>query len=207
MRKNRLMFHLKKAVSNFDSRPALKCVQYNKNGNLYATDSHVAVRINNFHDGSNEFTLDISTMEIGQHSYPDVERLMKVENIKCEAEFVIPTFIKAIKPFADKSNITPTVKMTIANGLMTLESQDHGFEKGLKIEFPLEDVEGEIVISANPIYILQALEFARDADTAIPPAEKKKNGVVRVKFGSDIRPFMFTVGNYDYLLTDRKSVV
>lgn len=32
MRKNKLMMHLKKVVSNFEGRPLLQCVHYHKNG-------------------------------------------------------------------------------------------------------------------------------------------------------------------------------
>lgn len=195
------MFHLKKAVSHFEARPLLQCVQYNRNGNLYATDSHVAVRVNNFHDGQNEFNLHLPTMEIKDGQFPDMERIMQMNEIKCEIEVVIPTFMNAIKPFIDKSTLSPVVKMTIGNNLMILESGNYGYSEDLKLEFPISDTEGEIVISANPAYILQALEFCRDADTATPMAEKKKLGVVNIKFGNPIRPFMFTVGDYDYLVT------
>lgn len=205
MNKNRLFMHMKKVVSHFEARPVLQCVNYNKNGNLYATDSHVAVRVNGFHDGQNEFSFNMFSMKVTDATYPDVERLMDVPEIICEAEFAIPSFMRAIKPFTEKSRLTPSVKMTIGNNLMIIESVNNSFDEELKVEFPISDIEGEIVISANPVYILQALEFARDADAGIPAKEKKKNGVVRVKFGSPIRPFMFTVGDYDYLVTPQRT--
>lgn len=200
MRKNRLMFHLKKAVSNFDARPALKCVQYHKNGCLYATDSHVAIRVNDFHEGENELLFDISTMEIKNLVYPDLEPNFEKLEVNCEAEIYIPTFMKALRPFVDKSIISPAVKMTVGNNVMKIESDDIGFNEELKMEFPLNDTEGEIIISANPIYLMQALEFARDADAASPKGETKKIGVVNVKFNDPIRPFLFTVGDYDYMV-------
>lgn len=189
--------HLKKVVSNFDSRPLLQCVQYHKDGSLYATDSHVAVRVSDFHDGQNEFLLKLQTMEIIDAThYPDVGRLIKVETINCEVEVHIGLFIKAIKPFIDKNSFVSSVKMTIKDKILTLTSGDSG---DFKVELPLEDVEGEIEISANPEYVLQALEFMRDAALGMP-SEKKKS-TVNVKFGSPIRPFWFSLENYDYLVT------
>lgn len=167
---------------------------------VYATDSHVAVRVKNFHDGQNEFLLNISTMEIKEGNYPDMEKTMQLKNVSCEIEVSIPFFMKAVKPFIDKNAISPVVTMAIRNNSMILTSNQMG-KSDFKVELPLEDNEGEMTISANPSYILQALEFSRDAEAGTPPSEKKRSGFVNVKFNNPNRPFMFTVGNYDYLVT------
>lgn len=77
MQKNKLYQHLKKIVYKCDSRPVLQCVQYHTDGSLRATDSHVMLKIKDFHNLEikqpilqNIFTMEFET----ERAYPNTDR-------------------------------------------------------------------------------------------------------------------------------------
>ena len=195
MKNNQLTKHLKKAVSKFSTRPILQCINYSKDGNLYATDSHVAVKISEFHSNPTDFTLNIFTMSPEDcTNYPDVGKLFELENISCEMSVHIGTLLKSVRPFIVKNQFANAIKMDIKNKSIALTKT--GWD-AYKIEMPLEDCEGEISISVNAEYLINALEFVNDAINE----KKYNNGLVNVKFTTKNRPFKLSVENYEYLIT------
>lgn len=194
MKDNQLTKHLKKAVSKFSTRPMLQCINYSNDGNLYATDSHVAVKVSEFHSNPTDFILNIFTMMPEDGKYPEVGKFFEFENISCEINVHIGTLLKSVRPFMTKTSFSNLIKMDIKNKAVVLTKDGW---PDYEIKMPLEDCEGEMLLSVNVDYLINALEFMNDAIN-----EKKfNNGCAIVKFTTKNKPFKFVFEKYEYLIT------
>lgn len=190
--KNKLLGHFKKVVSNMDSRPLLQCINYNKNGSIYATDSHTVIKVSDFHQLENDLNINLYTMEVVDGYFPEMERFINMPNVTTEINIDINMFTKAIKAFPSGFVVTLVIK----DKTLTMKSQ--GFD-GFKIEVPLHDCEGEIEISCQPHYLINGLQFMKDAKNSI---EKQNDGLALIQFCSPIRSFKMNLDDkYEYLIT------
>lgn len=55
MKTNTLIKHVKRVARKNKLRPVLGCLHYNENGNIYATDTHRAIIIKDFHASNQLF--------------------------------------------------------------------------------------------------------------------------------------------------------
>lgn len=198
MRKNKLVNHLKKAVSTMDARPLLQCVNYNENGSIYATDSHVAIRISDFHEHEKEFNLNLFTMEIKEGFYPasNLDKNLEITKLSAEINVDINLLVKALKPFIDKTSFTNCVDLIIKEKLLVIKSNRLG---EFKIEVPLHDCEGEIEISCQLQYLINGLQFIKDAKTG---KKELSDGLVLIQFSSPVSPFKLNLDDeFEYLIT------
>jgi len=196
MRKNKLMNHFKKVISNMDSRPVLQCVNYNKDGAIYATDSHVAIKISDFHNNEGSFNFNLLTMEINDLTYPEVERNFEMTDIKAEINVDIDLLTKALKPFLISTIHTNCVDLIIKENLLVIKSKNLG---GFKIEVPLHDCEGEIELSCQPQYLINGLQFIKDAKAS---KKNMNNGLALIQFNNPVRPFKLNLDDeFEYLVT------
>lgn len=197
MRKNKLMNHLKKTVSNYDSRPILKCVNYNKNGNLYATDSHVGLKVEDFHELKEDLNIDVFTMKINDSKFPEIENLFSIDKPTAELTVNIQMLIKAIKPFVEKAFPDEVVTLKTENKELIISSRS-SFLKDLKTNVAINDIEGDVEISLVPSRLLNGLEFIRDAKQDLKP----NDGLVQIQFQSPVRPFkLLSNKGHEYLVT------
>lgn len=194
MKNNQLTKHLKKAVSTFSNRPILQCVNYSRDGNLYATNSHVAVKVSEFHNNPTDFTLNIFTMRPEDGAYPDVAKLFELANVSCEINVHILTLLKSARPFMDKTSFSNVIKMDVKNKSVVLTKDGWA---DYKIEMPLDDCEGEFSVSVNVEYLINGLEFMKDAINE----NKFNNGCASIEFTTENRPFKLSCEKYEYLIT------
>ncbi|WP_414838898.1 hypothetical protein [Carnobacterium sp. TMP28] len=178
------------------TRPLLQCVNYNKNGSFYATDSHVLVKVADFHEHSTEFNLNLSTMEVNENFYPDWERLVTFKDITTEIAVDIDLLTKALKTFNDKSLLNNVIDMDIKDKIMSLTSQSL---PDFKIEIPLHDCEGEIKIAFQTDYLINGLAFIKDEKVI---KRDLTNKFTLIQFQSIIKPFKLVAEDkYEYLIT------
>lgn len=85
--KNKLARAFKAVASTKDGRPALQCLNFAKDGSVNATDSHVAIRIEHFHELKEVFNFNLLYFRPDTCDYPDVARLIPGDKDFVEASF------------------------------------------------------------------------------------------------------------------------
>lgn len=179
--------NITKGVS--DSRPILQGIQYNKEGGfLAATDSHRLLYFKSEQIPAT-FVQNPLTLEFLDGHYPDITRLLPngVNKVLFDPKDITPQFIAFLK--AMKTDI---IEIKIQADLLSFHKEHEGsfFSIGLQNTAP----ENEI-IAANAKYVLQAIQFVKDAE------KYHTREHVTLNYSSCVRPFTFRTESYQYLTT------
>ena len=188
--------HLKKAASSFDSRPILKCVHFDKDGSIAVTDSHRLLLIKDFHEHTEEFNQDLTTMELKKENYPDVSRLIP-DKFSTEVIISLSILIRVMKALGTSKD--EFVKWELSDNQITFSNNSDAQIYGGPVNIAVNaNVKGEkIKISFNARYIKECCEFFIDAK------ERYAVDNVTIKMQDPTRPVVFSIGEskHIYLVT------
>lgn len=198
MKANKLLKHLKRAVSKFDSRPILKCAHYDEDGSLTATDSHRMLYIKEFHTHGKTFNQDVKTMELKDMKYPDVSRLLpNKEDSKTKVVISLEVLLRVAKALNSLPN--EIIKMSVGKTSIKFKNQHDEMHYGepmiIKVNARIEGEPMDIAFQAQ--YIIDACEFLSDAK------DRYALDDVEIMLYSTIRPMTMELkeGQYLYLVT------
>lgn len=74
-----------KFVSSHKHRPVLTYINHVSDGTMFATDSHVAIKIKDIHGFKEDYLVNPHTIDFAKGNYPDVDRIIKLP----ETDFTI----------------------------------------------------------------------------------------------------------------------
>lgn len=198
MKSNKLAKHLKRAVSDSEARPVLKCVRYGEDGSLAATDSHRLLYIKNFHTHEKAFNQDVRTLEIVDREYPDINRLIPTKEMtKLKVTISLNVLLRVAKSLYTSNN--EVINLEIGEGHVTFTNSEDKIYYGEPVTIRTNArIEGEsMAVSFVGKYLIEACEFLLDA--------KQRYAVddVDFYFTSPIRPAFMEIegGTYLYLIT------
>ena len=197
MKQNKLMKHLKKAISHTGSRPMLECAHYDTDGSITVTDSHRLIRIENFHKNEEGFNLNLLTMELDEGSYPETSRLIPdIEDAKTKLTISLGALKRAVTSL--KNGTGGAVNIQMFDDYIILYNSSDKYEN-VKFEIKLNvAIKGErFPIAFDTNYLLDAVNFLLDA--------KQRFALDNVVFHmtSPIRPVVLKIEEqqYTYLVT------
>lgn len=163
MKDNKLFKHLKKTASKSLSRPVLRCVHYSNDGSIVVTDSHRLLKINNFHEHQESFSMDLWTMEISTRDYPDTSRLFpNKENASTKVKVSLSALLRAVT--ALKIGSDEIVLLDIKEDSVTINNlyDMKVYGRPLIIDLPAK-CEGEYLkIGFNSRYLIDLCNFFLD---------------------------------------------
>lgn len=197
----KLLKHFKRVTDNsLDSRPILQCVYYNSDGSVSATDSHRLIHVKNFHQHEEPFALNLSTLEMNQGNYPNVDHLLfeineELFHIKIDAE----ELKGGIRAFGSSAKLG--LKMTFKEESVVLEPVSGNSTLKVMIDANVKN-KGFDFIGFNGMYLLDALMFATDF------YRKTDDKVVTLYFDkSNVRSFYVIAKSpdYKYLVTPLRT--
>lgn len=74
-----------KRVTNFTdktgSRPILSCVNFNSDGSIIATNSHILIKLSDYHTNKNSFCFNPQTLEQYDQNYPNINNLISNDSL------------------------------------------------------------------------------------------------------------------------------
>lgn len=197
MRQNKLMKHLKRAISKYESRPVLQCAHYDAEGSITVTDSHRLIKIDNFHTNEESFNLNLLTMELNGDNYPDTNNIIpKIEDMPTKLTVSLGALKRALLSL--KTNTGDFINIDMFDGYITLSNPS---DKNESIDFEVKlnvAIEGDkYPIAFNTGYLIEAVEFLLDA--------KDRYAVdnVTIHMTSPVRPAVLKIEDqkYTYLVT------
>ena len=71
----KLFKNVTKFLGNKKSRPILQGIHFSIDGNIYATNSHIAIMVKGFNKSNTDFVLNPKTLEQLPNEFPDMSRL------------------------------------------------------------------------------------------------------------------------------------
>lgn len=201
-----------KNVTNSDgTRPTLSFMHLAKDGAIEATNSHVLLRINHFHDLKQELCISPRTLAMTTEvSYPDTSRLIpEISDVTIIANVEggisdLMTLLSTVKT----NHFLHIVESTQDNRLKSLHCfirQEHisGPEPIAPIEYHLGITEldwrygSDIDITLNTKYMLDCLTFFK-AYLASRPASQRN---ITISYNGHLRPLLIEGGDAQYLIT------
>lgn len=197
MKQNKLMKHLKRAISKYESRPVLQCAHYGTDGSIVVTDSHRLIKIDNFHTHEESFNLNLLTMELNGDNYPDTNNIIpKIEDMPTKLTVSLGALKRALLSL--KTNTGDFINIDMFDGYITLSNPS---DKNESIDFEVKlnvAIEGDkYPIAFNTGYLIEAVEFLLDA--------KDRYAVdnVTIHMTSPDRPAVLKIEDqkYTYLVT------
>ncbi|TFI60481.1 hypothetical protein CKN63_13595 [Carnobacterium divergens] len=189
MKQNKLMKHLKRVARVNKNRPMLSCVNYNKNGSLYATDTHRVIAVDGFHNYGNDVNINVRTLEINDERFPDISRIIPSTD-NGQVKLLTEDLFEISKLFK-KYNVENPVRLVITKNEITFS------DRRFSISVPILSCNGGIEISFQGRYLFEAFDFVRDAQDYV-----KTGQVTTIYYNSSIRPVLIDSGNgYKYILT------
>ena len=155
----------KKFVSKKDSRPALQHIALMANGDLQATDSHVAIILKDIHGYKDEILLNPKTLDLVRgYNFPDISRIASVKEDHVKAEITlnrlyIQSLIDALRFFKPQKGLINSVKIVITEEKILFEQFLTKIEVKNSECWSLKVVSEEpIKISFNPKLLIDCLE-------------------------------------------------
>lgn len=198
MKPNKLLKHLKRAVSKFDSRPILKCAHYDEDGSLAATDSHRMLYIKDFHEHEKTFNQDVKTMELKEEQYPDLKRLLpNKKDAKTKVVISLEVLLRVAKALNTQPNefIEMDIKSDKIKFINYHDKMNYGEPMKIEVNARIDGEPMRIAFQAQ--YIIDACEFLIDAK------ERYAVDDVEMTMYSPVRPITMEIneGQYLYLVT------
>lgn len=198
MKDNKLFKHLKKTASKSLSRPVLRCVHYSNDGSIVVTDSHRLLKINNFHEHQESFSMDLWTMELSTKNYPDTNRLLpKREDASTTVKISLSALLRATT--ALKVSSDEIVVLEVKDKIITIKNlhDEKMFGGPLTIDLPVSKDGDDVIIAFNSRYLIDCCNFFLDA--------KERYAMDDVKFyiNNSTRPVLVEIerSNFQYLIT------
>ena len=216
-KKNAVMNTFKKVVDNTGNRPVLGCINFSKDGNMVATNSHVLLKIEGTHKPTkHDLLFNLSQgVPMGDVNYPNTDRVIpdNSENtvtIKSDSFPVLILWLKALGKkelvsisMNDKNELVftcdnnPAINFSIGNNDIYMEKHDSDevSVKGLEYTGKLD----KLNILCNAHYLLWGLQLYRDI----------KASYITFGFGSDqetinLRPLTMISEQFTYVVTPRR---
>ena len=197
-KKNAVMNTFKKVVDNTGNRPVLSCINFSKDGNMVATNSHVLLKIEGTHQPTDHdllFNL-FQGVPMGDVNYPDTDRVIPDNNkntVTIQSDS-FPALILWLKALGKKELVNISVS---ANGDLVFTSDSNpaikfvidsnGYNTG-----NLDQL--NILINAN--YLLIGLQLYRDIN-----AEYILMGFSDSLETINLRPITLVSEQFTYLIT------
>ncbi|MBO1097309.1 hypothetical protein FQS90_12345 [Enterococcus casseliflavus] len=196
MQENKLHQHLKKIVCQHASRPALQCVQYHEDGSLRATDSHVMLRINDFHTIEQTLIQNVRTLEFKDLKYPDTDSHFVKKNNPNKLRISLSVF-KRILTALKEGSFSNIVTLHLNPEKVEITNNQSNSEVPISIIVGCK-YEGESMeISFSAENLLKMVNFMLDA--------KQRYAVddIDIFIGSVIRPVIAELeeGKYQFIVT------
>lgn len=98
---NKLYKNLVNFTAKSDDRPILQAAHFAENGNIYATNSHIAIVLLGFNKAKADFNLNLRTMEQLDGLYPVMDRLIpsngQEEKLDLDVMVDLAKFLKGFK--------------------------------------------------------------------------------------------------------------
>ncbi len=182
MAKSKLFKNISAFTDKAGIRPILSGIYFCNNGNVYATNSHIAVRVRGLNVSGNEMVLHPDSLEQLQGCYPDVDRLIPSTNsdiaIELSSQQVnqILTFCKPVK----KEIVTVSLQsgqLVMSSGQTNTVTAVQGLDNQLDIHFKAD-------------YLSTALTLFKD----------EKVGQLSLHVYSSSRPVLFASNNIDVVV-------
>lgn len=215
MKRNKLEKALKNAIAKSGEREILQCVHYDEEGYILVTDSHVLLKLDNFHDFKHSFNLNLYQMTLNKEAYPAV------------AEHIIPrkedatlhiglNYLKVVQLYNTLKDYLKEDWVSLDIKQDYLEVTTMPDEKGetARHQYELEDFDEEIYealdvnekhdsflkLRVSPKLLNKALEFFMDYLDKKGKAENNPN-LVNIYFEGPLRPILFLAKDATYLVT------
>lgn len=188
----------KKVVAKDDARTALQCLHFDKDGSVVATDSHVLLRIEEFHNLNQSLNLNLKTfLEDDLDRYPETKRLIpksfdfKLRVDSDELADALPV-ITGMTKTRDKQALATLSwdvedrKLMITSGQVSLNIP------AIQTDNSSYDTDTDVLATVNPKYLAQAIEFYTQV-AEVPE--------VTFGFNGALRPIALTYETATYLIT------
>lgn len=98
---NKLYKNLVNFTAKSDARPILQAAHFAENGNIYATNSHIAIVLLGLNKAKADFNLNLKTMEQLDGAYPAMDRLIpdsgQEEKLDLDVMVDLAKFLKGFK--------------------------------------------------------------------------------------------------------------
>lgn len=200
MQDNKLYKHLKKIVSKYETRPSLQCVQYHKDGSLRATDSHVMLKINDFHNLDLEKSIlqNISTLEFDtENSYPETDHLLNRDGKTRKLVVslgVMQRIINALK----EGSFSNTVELELAENHLKMTNNHRNSEIPIVIDVACSYTDEPMKIGFSSDTLIRMVNFFLDAK-----GRYEKDDVTIYFDKSVAKPALCEIqdGKYQFLVT------
>ncbi len=185
-------------VTQVQTRPILQYVKHDENGNMYACDSHRAIKVTSIHGFKETLLIHPKTFMAATGEYPDLDKILgdgqeeeykKVLSIKQSEIKMWHQLLKSI-------NHTVSKVMKIRNNMVAMERVEDNIQIGPKItaeqsfsiQLPGNFEEAEI--NFDRVYINS--EYLRDALEGFKLMESKN---IDVYMKNQMRPIILTDHN------------
>lgn len=165
MQKNKLYQHLKKIVFKYETRPVLQCVQYHTDGSLRATDSHVMLKINDFHNLEleqpilqNVFTMEFNT----EKTYPDTDKHFDRKD-KTNKLVVSLSVLKRIITALKEGSFSHVVEIELSENHLKMTNNVQNSEIPIMIDVACSYTDEPMKIGFSADVLLRMVNFMLDA--------------------------------------------
>lgn len=188
----------KKVVTKDDARTALQCLHFDKDGSVVATDSHVLLRIEEFHNLNQSLNLNLKTfLENDLDHYPETKRLipesfdfeLRVDSDELADALPVITGMTKTRDKQALATLSWDVedrKLMITSGQVSLNIP------AIQTDDSSYDTDTDVLATVNPKYLAQAIEFYTQV-AEVPE--------VTFGFNGALRPIALTYETATYLIT------
>lgn len=145
----------------------LQCVQYHKDGSLRATDSYIALRINNFHTLEKSLLQNIFTMEFVEEQdrkYPDTDHIFDKTDAKNKLIFSLGVLKRVIQVVNDKDQFHNLIVFNLSDGDSAVITNGPRSEIPIKVEVKCHYEGKPMQIAFNVSYLKKMVDFMIDAN-------------------------------------------
>lgn len=187
----------KKAVSHDSARPLLQCLHFDKDGSAVATDSHVLLRIDDFHQLSQPLNLNLKTFIAEDGDYPEIKRLIPESfdfELRVDSDELADALpvITGMTKTRDKQALA-TLRWDVENRKLMITSGQVSLNiPAIQTDDSSYDTDTDVLATINPKYLAQAIEFYTQV-AEVPE--------VIFGFNGALRPIVINYQTATYLVT------
>jgi hypothetical protein len=172
-----------KFVSKNNLRMVLQLVHHKANGNIYATNSHHAIKVSGVHGFKEDYLVNVKSLEFAKGQYPDMDKLFEIETkaIIRLNESQIKLWLQMFKSMNQMSK-----QKGVQNRLVMFLDDDIRFEldqQDVSFKLPFEEYEGHENINKVKFQI----DYMRNA---LEAHEKLKSKELFITFQGELNPIL-----------------